>query len=87
MLHNNAHEHTISGPTESLYQLNSEVLKHPASVTCLVHLETPWEAAISPATKKLKKWGMQDWSFNQNKSVSEGVHKLVDHWTKCVDNY
>jgi hypothetical protein len=55
------------------------------TITSLADSETLGEDAISPLTKKQKKQRMRGLSRNQIILFSDGIQKLVDHWTKCAE--
>jgi len=92
LLHDNAHPHTAAHTVDTLHALKYEVLKHPPYSPDLVPLDLH---LFGPMKEHL--WGqkfaddnevmevVQSWLKATPRSFFlEGIHKLVDRWTKCV---
>ena len=92
LLHDNASPHTAVHTVDTLRSLIFEVLKHPPYSPDLVpsdfHLFGPvkehlWGQKFADYNEVMET--VQSWLKAIPKSFFlEGIHKLVDRWTKCV---
>ena len=81
--------HTV----ETINHLGFEVLEHPAYSPDLTpsdyHLFGPLKNALRGrrfSTDKDVREAVHKWLRDQPKPFFlEGIHKLVDHWTKCIE--
>jgi len=92
LLHDNARPHTASQTVETINHLGFEVLEHPAHSPDLAPsdylLFGPLRNAFQGrrfSTDKEVREAVHKWLCDQRKTFLEGIHKLVDHWTKCIE--
>jgi len=88
-----ARPHTASQTVQTINHLGFEVLEHPAYSPDLApseyHLFGPLKNALRCrrfSTDKEVREGVHKWLRDQPKtSFLEGIRKLVDRWTKCIE--
>ena len=93
LLHDNARPHTASQTVETINHLGFEVLEQPAYSPDLApsdyHLFGPLKNALRGrrfSTDKEVREVVHKWLRDQPKTFFlEGIHKLVDRWTKCIE--
>jgi hypothetical protein len=92
LLHNNSRHHTAVHTVDTLRALKFEVLKHPPYSPDLLpsdfHLFGPLKEHLRGqkfADDNVVMEAVQSWLKATPKSFFlEGIHKLVNRWTKCV---
>ena len=93
LLHDNARTRTASHTVETINHLGFEVLEHPAYSPDLApsdyHLFEPLKNSLRgrrfSADKEVRK-AVHKWLRDQlNTFFLEGIRKLVDCWTKCIE--
>ena len=93
MLHDNARPHTANKTVETINHLGFEVLEHPAYSPDLApsdyHLFGPLKNASRGrrfSTDNEVREAVHKWLRDQPKTFFlEGIRKLVDRWTKCIE--
>ena len=92
LLYDNARPHMASQTTETINHLGFEVLDHPAYSPDLApsdyHLFGPLKNALRGrrfSTDKEVREVVHKWLRDQPKTFLEGIRKLVDRWTKCIE--
>ena len=93
LLHDNARPHTAAHTIQTLQKLHFEVLEHPPYSPDLApsdyHLFGPLKDALRGrcfATDQQVKEAVHMWLNAQQKTFfSEGIEKLVQRWTKCIE--
>ena len=92
MLHDNARPHMASHTVETSNHLGFEVLEHPAYSPDLTpsdyYLFGPLKNALQGRffTDKEVWEAVHKWLRDQTKTFFfEGIRKLVDRWTKCIE--
>jgi len=93
LLHDNARPHTASHTVETINHLGFKVLEHPAYSPDLApsdyHLFGPLRNALQGrrfSTDKDVQEEVHKCLHDQPKTFFlEGIRKLVDHWTKCIE--
>ena len=91
MLHDNTCPHVAAHKVDTLHALKFEVLKHPPHSPDLapsdLHLFGPMKEHLQGqkfADDEVME-AVQIWLKATSKSFFlEGIHKVVDRWTKCV---
>jgi hypothetical protein len=92
LLHDNARPHTAAHTMDTLRALKFEVLKHPPYSPDLVPSDFHLFGCMKEHLRGQKfaddnelMEAVQSWLKAMPKSFFlEGIHKLVDRWTKCV---
>ena len=92
LLHDNARPRTAHLTINTIWQLNWEVLKHPAYSPDLApsdfHLFGPLKNALRGqfAADDEVKEAVHDWLRSQPQTFfSNGIKKLTDCWAKCIE--
>ena len=93
LLHDNARPHTAAQTVETINQLGFEVLEHPAYSPDLApsdyHIFGPLKDGLRGrrfSTDEDVKEAVHKWLHDQPKTFFlEGIRKLVDRWTKCIE--
>ena len=93
LLHDNARPHTAAHTAETLRKLKFKVMAHPPYSPDLAlsdyHLFGPLKEALRARRFTLDqelKEAVHAWLAAQPKTLfSEGIRKLVQRWTKCVE--
>jgi len=93
LLHDNARPHTASHTVETINHFSFEVLKHPPYIPDLApsdyHLFGPLKNALQSrrlSTEKDVREAVHKLLREQPKTFFlEGIRKLVDRWTKCIE--
>ena len=91
-LHDNSRPHTAAHTAETLRNLKFEVMIHPPYSPDLVpsghHLFGLLKEALRGCrftSDREVKEAVHAWLTAQPKTFSEGIRKLVQRWTKCVE--
>jgi len=92
LLHDNARPHTANKTVETINHLGFEVLEHCAYSPDLApsdyHLFGPLKNALRGrrfSTDNEVRETVHKWLRDQPKTFLEGIRKLVDCWTKCIE--
>ena len=90
LLHDNARRHTAAHTAEPLRKLKFEVMAHPPYSPDLApsdyHLFGPLKEALRGRRSTSDQEAKDAWHAAQLKTFfSEGIRKLVQRWTKCVE--
>ena len=92
LLRDKAHSHTTAHTAETLRKLKFEVMGHPPYSPDIApsdyHLFGPLKEALRGrrfTSDQEMKEAVHAWLAVQPKTFSEGIRKLVQRWTKCVE--
>jgi histone-lysine N-methyltransferase SETMAR len=93
LLHDNDRPHTAAHTAETLRKLKFDVMAHPSYSLDLAssdyHLFGPLKEALRGrrfTSDEVEKEAVHAWLASQPKTFfSEGIRKLVQRWTKCVE--
>ena len=94
LLHDNTRPHTAAHIAETLRNLKFQVMTHPPYSPDLALSEFHLFGSLKEALRNCQftsdkevKEAMHAWLAAQSKTIfSEGIRKLVQRWTKCVEN-